>query len=507
MTLEQLAGQLLWCGWGGDPQADGPSYDAHARRLVEEIGVGGVVLFDRNLRAPEQIAELTETLRAHAAEPLLIGIDQEGGRVNRLPLPGLTFSGNMALGALNDLDCTRAVARAIGEQLAALGVDVDFAPSLDVNNNPRNPIIGVRSFGEEAEHVARHGIASVRGFLEAGILPVVKHFPGHGDTSADSHLELPVQPADRARLDAVELLPFRAAFRAGAPAVMTTHIRFPALDPDLPATLSRPILTGMLRQELGFDGLVVTDCLEMRGIADHWGPEEAAILALEAGADMLLVCHTLETQLRMRDAIVAAVRSGRLPEERLRDAHRRLDAARAQTAGVRDRRRRPECVGAQVYRELEDRVARETLHLCTGASVDALSPWDAAEPVIVSGAEAVTGLMARSLRDEGFIDVRACPWGDVSRSDLGSGSQLLWIALPDAPFPGGTPPTEVRELLAGHRRAVVVSAREPYLLEYYPEQMARLCAWASTAPQFRAVARFLAGKPLAPEVGGQESSR
>ena len=500
MTLERLAGQLLWGGWGDKPETDGHLYNAHARYLVEEMGVGGLILFNRNLRSPEEIAALTEELRAHAAEPLLIAVDQEGGRVNRLPLPGLTFSGNMALGVLDDVERTREVARAIGEQLAALGIDVDFAPSLDVNNNPQNPIIGVRSFGEEPEHVARHGVAAVQGFLEAGILPVVKHFPGHGDTQADSHLELPVQPADRARLDAVELLPFRRALRAGAPAVMTTHIRFPRLDAELPATLSRPILTGILREELGFDGLVVTDCLEMRGITDHWGPEEAAVLAIEAGADMLLVCHTLETQNRMRDALCAAVRSGRLTEERLRDSLRRIDRVRARIASVREDRRHPERVGEARYRDLEERLARETLHLCTGASVDALAPWNLDEPVVVAGAATVLEPLARALRDEGFHHVETAPWSVEAQEQIGRAAQLLWAVLPQAPFPDGRPPSEWRELLERHPRAAVVSAREPYLLENYPEHILRLCAWSGTEPQLRAVARFLSGKPLAPDV-------
>jgi beta-N-acetylhexosaminidase len=228
MTLEALAGQLLWCGWGEAPEPDPCSYNEHARTLVEEIGVGGLVLFTRNLGAPADIAELTDELRRHAALPPLIGIDQEGGRVSRLPLPGMVFPGNMALGLIDAPELTRTVMRTIGEQLAALGIDVDFAPSVDVNHNPRNPIIGVRSFGDDPERVTRHGLAAVAGFRDAGLLPVVKHFPGHGDTGEDSHLELPTLRIDRARLDQVELPPFVAAIRAGAPAVMSTHILFPA---------------------------------------------------------------------------------------------------------------------------------------------------------------------------------------------------------------------------------------------------------------------------------------
>jgi len=358
MTLERLAGRLLWAGWQADRDpADARTLNAHARWLVEEVGVAGLVFFDRNLGEPAEIASLTAEAETVAGRRLLLGIDQEGGRVCRLRRPGLTFSPARALGDRDDPDLTRAVARALGTQLAALGLNVDFAPVLDVNSNPANPVIGDRAYGVEPDRVTRHGLAALAGFREGGVLPVIKHFPGHGDTSVDSHLALPVQPADRARLDRVELPPFRAALAAGAPAVMTTHILFPALDPDLPATLSPRILDGLLRDELGFRGLIVTDCLEMQGIAGGWGPEEAAVLAVEAGADLLLVCHTAETQRRMRDALVAAARAGRIREARLRESVARTEAA---LAGLPASPRRPELVGAPEFLALEAR-ARQGL--------------------------------------------------------------------------------------------------------------------------------------------------
>jgi beta-N-acetylhexosaminidase len=352
LTLRELAGRMLFAGWqadGADP-ADARTVNAHARLLLADIGVGGLIVFDRNLGAPAEIARLTLDLEEAAGRRLLLGIDQEGGRVCRLRLPGLTFCSARRLGELDDPAVTRAVARALGEQLAALGLNLDFAPVLDVNSNPHNPVIGDRSYGATPEQVTRHGLAALAGFREGGVLPVVKHFPGHGDTGVDSHLALPVQPADRERLDRVELPPFRAAIEAGAPVVMSSHILFPALDPDLPATLSPRFLTGLLREELGFTGLIVTDCLEMQGIAARWTPEEAAVLAVSAGADLLVVCHTAATQLRMRDALVAAVRGGRLAESRLRESVARAEAALGQVPGVP---RRPETVGAAAYLKLE----------------------------------------------------------------------------------------------------------------------------------------------------------
>lgn len=494
MTLERLAAQLLWCGWGEAPEPDPQTYNDHARFLVEELGVGGLVLFHRNLGTPEAIAALVEQLHNRAAAPPLIGIDQEGGRVSRLPLPGMVFPGNMALGCLDRPDLTRRVHQAIGEQLAALGIDVDFAPVLDVNNNPRNPVIGVRSFGEDPERVVRHGVAAVAGLREAGLLPVIKHFPGHGDTHADSHLELPVQPADRARLEAIELVPFRAALARQDLAVMTTHIRFPRLDPALPATLSRPILTGLLREELGFDGLVVTDCLEMRGIADHWSPEEAAVLAIDAGADMLLVCHTRETQARMHAALCEAVRTGRLTEERLERSAARIGRARASTAGVRNTAARPNRVSGPGYRDFEAQVAREALRTYRNGRLEpAAAPpagWNRNQPTLISGAGEPAAALAALLREQGWA-AEAVAWEAGRDAELAAAAQLLWWAMPQEPFPGGHPPQGVSTLLARHPRALVLAGREPYCLAAYPEEVPRVAAWGTLPMHLQAVARWL----------------
>lgn len=489
MTLEQLAGQLLWCGWGDAPEPEPRRYNDHARILVEEIGVGGLVLFTRNLGAPAEIAALTDELRRHAILPPLIGIDQEGGRVSRLPLPGLVFPGNLALGLIDDLDLTRRVMRSIGEQLAALGIDVDFAPSVDVNHNPRNPIIGVRSFGEDPELVSRHGVAAVAGFREAGVLPVLKHFPGHGDTAADSHLELPTLRVDRSRLDAIELRPFVAALAAGAPAVMSTHILFPALDPELPSTLSRRILTGLLREELGFDGLIVTDCLEMKGIADHWGPEETAVLALEAGVDMLVVCHTLDTQRRMHRAICEAVCRRRLSEERLHQSVARVQRVRELVSRVREGERQPARVSAAEYQDLELQVADDALAV-VGETPHSLTPLDPARPVFVGGVPALAASLVAALEKHGIAATAV-----ASERDIPDGEpQIVWIVLPRDPYADGRPSDELLSWLDNRRETVIVAAREPYCLAHYPARLTRLAAWGVLPVHLHAVARALAGE-------------
>ncbi|MFD8076633.1 glycoside hydrolase family 3 protein [Streptomyces sp. NPDC059718] len=303
------------------------------RRLAE--GLGSVALFARNIESPGQLAALTAQLRAVRPD-VLIAADEEGGDVTRLEArSGSSFPGNLALGAVDDTALTRDVAAALGRRLAECGVNLNWAPSADVNSDPRNPVIGVRSFGSDPLLVARHTAAYVEGLQSAGVAACTKHFPGHGDTSVDSHHALPRVDVDPDTLHARELAPFRAALAAGSKAVMSAHILVPALDPDRPATLSPAVLTGLLRDELGYDGLIVTDGIEMRAIADAYGIERGTVLALAAGADAICVGGGLaeeETVVALRDAIVAAVRDGDLPRERLADAAGRVRSLAAWAA-------------------------------------------------------------------------------------------------------------------------------------------------------------------------------
>ena len=349
--LERLA---LRCIWPGFPGHEPPDW---VRRWLSQ-GLGGVVYFGRNVRDPEQVAALSGTLRAEQPD-LVVAIDEEGGDVTRLELAtGSSSPGNWALGVVDDVETTEAVARGIGTLCAAAGVNLDFAPVADVNSNPRNPVIGVRSFGAEPELVARHVSAFVRGLQSTGVAACAKHFPGHGDTEEDSHLALPVAHGD---LDAA-LVPFRAAVAAGVQSIMTAHIVVPAVD-GVPATVSRRLLTDLLRGELGFDGLVVTDALEMRGLAGSVGVEEGAVQALAAGADALCLGFELgEEDVRsVCAAILEAVRSGRLAEERVAEAARRAERL-ARWAG------RPH--PADVLPEAGLEAARRALHVEGDVQVD-----------------------------------------------------------------------------------------------------------------------------------------
>ncbi|MCX5399653.1 glycoside hydrolase family 3 protein [Streptomyces sp. NBC_00102] len=308
--------------------------------LLRRVGEGltSVGLFGRNIVTPEQLAALTAQLRAER-EDVLVAIDEEGGDVTRLEVRhGSSFPGNHALGSVDDTALTRAVAHELGRRLIECGVNLNWAPSGDVNSNPDNPVIGVRSFGADPALVARHTAAYVEGIQAAGVAACTKHFPGHGDTAVDSHHALPRIDVDLETLHARELVPFKAAIAAGSKSVMSAHILLPALDPDRPATLSPQILTGLLRGELGYEGLIVTDAVEMQAIAATYGIEHGSVLAIAAGADALCVGGGLEddaTVERLRDALVAAVRGGELAEERLADAAARVRALASWTRGAR----------------------------------------------------------------------------------------------------------------------------------------------------------------------------
>ena len=314
--LRQACARLLLVGFPGR------EVDRDVGGLVD-AGVLGSILFGRNVGTAAETARLVGELKSRAGRPFPVAVDQEGGRVARLrgapytALPPMRLIGQRA-----DAETARRVGRLLAFELRATGFDWDFAPVLDVNSNPANPVIGDRSFGADPAEVARLGVALAEGMEQGGIASCGKHFPGHGDTLQDSHVTLPVLEHGLERLEAVELVPFRAYARAGLASLMTAHVRFPALGEDVAATLSRASMTGLLRQRVGFQGVAVSDDLEMKAIAD---PAAAAVEAVRAGVDVLLVCHHAAVQHRVLDALVDAARSGRIPEERLRDAHARIE--------------------------------------------------------------------------------------------------------------------------------------------------------------------------------------
>jgi beta-N-acetylhexosaminidase len=307
----------------------GPSIPPELRALAKEFDLAGIVLFARNVEEPEQVAELAREAATLARDlPLWVSVDQEGGRVARLKSPFTVWPPMITLGRSGDEQLASRFAKALAAELAVVGITLDFTPVLDVLTNPKNPVIGDRALAERADDVARLGRAIVEALQSEGIAACGKHFPGHGDTSTDSHHELPLIEHPPDRLEAVEMVPFRAAIEARVAAIMTAHILMPAFDEDRPATLSPAVVDGLLKQALGFDGVVFTDDMDMKAISGRYGLSQAAVAAIAAGCDAVLMCGTSqEAQALALEAVIHAVEDGTLPIKRVEDAlarHRRV---------------------------------------------------------------------------------------------------------------------------------------------------------------------------------------
>jgi beta-N-acetylhexosaminidase len=310
---------------------DGHTASPDVKHMIRDLGVGHVILFARNVAEPEQVADLVRELQSVAREarhdlPLLVAVDQEGGRVARLREPWTLWPPQRAIGRIGSDDLARRMGAALAFELRACGIRCDFAPVVDVDSNPKNPIIGDRSFGDDPDLVGRLGAALIQGLQDGGVAACAKHFPGHGDTDVDSHLALPVVEHSRSRLEEVELPPFRKAIEAGVATIMTAHVVVRELDPDVPATLSPAIIDRLLRKQLGFQGVIVSDDLEMKAVAAHWGPADAALRAVRAGCDILPVCASPDAQVEAIEGIVRAVESEELRFTEMDAAGRRIVA-------------------------------------------------------------------------------------------------------------------------------------------------------------------------------------
>lgn len=321
--LRRGVGQLAIAGF------EGLTIPMELKSLAREFDLGGIILFARNVAEPEQVAEIAREAQELVREvPLWVSVDQEGGRVARLRRPFTEWPPMATLGRAADDRLAQRFARALAEELRAVGITLDYTPVLDVHTNPKNPVIGDRALAERPEDVAQLGRVIIRTLQSAGIAACGKHFPGHGDTSVDSHFDLPLIEHGPDRLEAVELVPFRAAIEERVASIMTAHILIPALDEERPATLSPDIVTGMLRQKLGYNGLILSDDLEMKAIAAKHGIPEATVAAIAAGCDAVLMCGpSQEQQAAALEAIIRAVERGDLPTKRVEDAiatHRKV---------------------------------------------------------------------------------------------------------------------------------------------------------------------------------------
>jgi beta-N-acetylhexosaminidase len=527
MSLEEKVGQLFVMRvYGHSATApDQADIDANlaeigvrtAAELIEKYRVGGIIYFvwAHNTRDPQQIADLSNGIQRASLSlprglPVLVSTDQEHGIVCRVGKPATLFPGAMAMGAGGSRSDARALGRISGAELRAIGIRQDYSPVADVNVNPANPVIGVRSFGADPDAVAALVAAEVAGYQGSGVAATAKHFPGHGDTAVDSHYGFPVITHSREQWETLDAVPFRAAIRAGIGSIMTAHIQFPALDPSGdPATLSRPILTGILREELGYDGVVVTDSLGMEGVRTKYGDDRVPVLALKAGVDQLLNPPNLDVAW---NAVRTAVLTGELTEERLDESILRIlrlkarlglfDAPYVSHAGV------TRTVGTPAHLAAADRIAERTTTLLVNEG--GLLPLNRREhrKLLVVGADPAspsgttgppTGVLAAALTELGFtataLSTGTAPSAATIDRAVAAAADVDAVVVGTYNVTAGSSQrTLVRRLLATGKPVVAVAVRNPYDVAQLPEVAACLASYSWTDVELRAAARVIAGR-------------
>jgi len=321
MSLEEKIGQMIMIG------VDGTSMDQTAERLIKDRHIGGVIFYKDNISTIGDAVKFVNDLKAandKGAAPLLLGVDQEGGIINRMPADFEAIPDSRAVGKSNDASLAKELGGLLADELRVMGLNLNFAPVLDINSNPKNPVIGARSFGNNAEIVTKMGVAEMQGMQEAGMIAAVKHFPGHGDTSVDSHRDLPVVNKSLEELQKFEWVPFRSAIEGGADVVMAAHILFPRIDNEVPASLSKVIIGDELRGTLGYDGVVITDEMTMGAIADHYGIVNGSLKAILAGSDIVMVAHEYSNMQSVYDKLLKSAKDGTLSEQRIDESVRRI---------------------------------------------------------------------------------------------------------------------------------------------------------------------------------------
>ncbi|MFF3326194.1 glycoside hydrolase family 3 protein [Streptomyces sp. NPDC002889] len=526
MSPEEKVGQLFVMRVYGHSATDPDQADADlnlkemgvrtAAELVSEYHVGGIIYFAwaHNTRDPHQIADLSNGIqRAGLTQPtpvpLLISTDQEHGIVARVGRPATLVPGAMALGAGASRSAARMAAQLAGAELAAMGIVQNYAPVADVNVNPANPVIGVRSFGADPNAVARMVAAQVKGYQCAGIAATSKHFPGHGDTTVDSHTGIPVITHTRAQWEEIDAPPFRAAIAAGVDSIMTAHIQFPALDPSNdPATLSRPILTGILREELGYDGVVVTDALNMQGVRDKYGDHRVPVLALLAGVDQLLNPPDLPVAW---NGVLDAVKSGELSTARIDESILRILILKEKLGLFRDpfvsHRGVERTVGARAHLAAADRIAEGTTTLLTNP--DGLLPLsrrsrtdllvvgaDPASPTGTTGPP--TTVLATAFAELGFtasaLSTGTAPTGAKIEEAVAAarGKDVVVVGTYNVSA-AGSQRTLVDRLVATGVPVVALAIRNPYDIAWLGGVGAALASYSWTDVELRAAARVISG--------------
>lgn len=497
MSLEAKVGQLIMIGF------DGTTLDSDLRGLIHELHPGGIIFFERNAESLRQVAQLNADFQQVARENgdpgLFIAIDQEGGVVARLKeARGFTeFPGAMAIAATGDVDNARRIAQALCSELRALGINLDFAPDLDVNNNPANPIISTRSFGSDPDRVAEFGVAYLDAMQKAGVLAVGKHFPGHGDTALDSHVALPTVPHDRARLQSVEFVPFLAAMRANVAGIMSTHITFPAIDPTpgLAATLSPRVLTDLLRYEMHYDGLVLTDELTMGALATSGYPApRAAVAAFKAGADLLLFQTAYEMHREVHAALIQKVKSGEISTERLDESVRRILGAKERFGildpSLIDVEIATSHVGTEANKKISRDVARQAITIVRDDAH--ILPLKRESKLLVVETLSL-GLSERFGAETRTVSVQPTQAEIDSVASSAKDYEAIVVATSDVAR-NATQADLVAALMQSNHSTLVVAVRSPYDLLYLKHAPTYLATYGSNPPMIDALADVLTGK-------------
>nr|WP_246234539.1 glycoside hydrolase family 3 protein [Bacillus aquiflavi] len=519
MTIEEKVGQMLmpdFRKWNGK---DVTEMLPEIESLVKQYHLGGVILFRENVVTTEQTTKLVFDYQ-QAAEKfgLLLAIDQEGGIVTRLQ-SGTDMPGNMALGATRSKELARNVGNGIGEELSALGFNMNLAPVLDVNNNPDNPVIGVRSFGENPELVAELGTAYINGLQETGVAATAKHFPGHGDTAVDSHLGLPEVPYDKERLMNVELYPFQKAMEAGIDAVMTAHITFPKIDDtkviskkdgseiSLPATLSYKVLTELMREEMGYNSVIITDALNMNAIAEHFGPVDAVIRAVKAGTDIVLMPVGLE---EVANGLLQAVDSGDISVARIEASVKRILTLKVQRGIIQsetpdDLEKKIEnalsVVGSEAHKNIEREVANQSITLLKNNGALPLTITDEEKIVLIGNTFIESLTKAIKAYHPNTVEIKATGPLSEEQLELIKDAKTIIVGTYTFNVPGRSPDSDqmklVNQIISQSEVPVIgVGIRNPYDIMAYPHIDGYLAQYGFREASFEATVATIFGENI-----------
>lgn len=505
MTLEEKIGQLFVVGF------EDIRLSKKTKEHFNRYPFGNVILFAHNIRDVQTLKSLTAEIQAEITSrsglPALISIDQEGGMVTRIFNGATFFPGNMAFSAAGPQGDTYLEGRYAGRELRSLGINMNLAPVLDVNSNPGNPVIGVRSYSDDPQRVADLAARYIGGLQAEGVLATGKHFPGHGDTDLDSHLAMPCVRRTLSQAEHMELIPFRRAIEAGVAAIMTSHILFPALEPEnVPATLSHTILTGLLREQLGFRGLIITDCLEMKAIDDNYTTEQGAVRAILAGADLVCISHSPAKQADAFEAVRKAVQDGVIPEKRLDESLSRIQTAKQGLRGCSQTPLSPEEIAN--HATFAGKVSHASITLVRDeGKVLPLGGNRQRTLVLSTQAIATTNADDAVIHSKSFAELFAGQTGATGRifPIQPTDAEIAAIAAEAEPFDQMIVATYnasiyqqqaklVRTLYRRCRNMIVVMLRNPYDIEAFPEIPCCVAAYEYTKLSVESAAEALTGK-------------